>query len=460
MQWRFLVFVNILLLSGLRLQAQSSGNIHLRCNWQDTTHEPALPSGQHWNDVYGFKIHGHEYAVIGGTAGAHVIDIDLCQEKAWLPGPSQGTVHRDFKTFGHYLYAVADEGRGALQVYDFNYLPDSVHLVYQSDPADFQNAHKIFIDTASARLYCASLFSGSAGHSNLRVYSLKNPELPVFLADVTGFDNTSDMYVRHDTAWCSNGNSGYQVIDMSALPVTHLLGTLSFYPYKGYNHSSWVGFDGIGVMADETFGMPLKVIDATHSSNIRVISTFSPRGTDSTCFPHNPYLLGHYAVISYYLDGLQVYDLSDPAAPVQVGYYDTYPGANAQVFAGAWGCYPYLPSHKILISDMESGLYVFDISEATPKLGISEFIPGREIYISPNPVDQTLSLYLPPDIKGPVKVEVFNMQAEKLWGFEGSIIPSGNSSMEVSLPAVFVPGIYILRATAVGQRFVARFTKR
>ena len=121
-------------------------------------------------------------------------------------------------------------------------------------------------------------------------------------------------------------------------------------------------------MADETFGKPVKVIDVRNPEVIEVLSTFSPRGEDTTSMPHNPYLLGRYAFVSYYMDGLQIYDIGDPRNPVRAGYYDTYPGPDVQTFAGAWGVYPYLPSRRILVSDMQTGLYVFDATEAMPKL--------------------------------------------------------------------------------------------
>jgi hypothetical protein len=42
-----------------------------------------------------------------------------------------------------------------------------------------------------------------------------------------------------------------------------------------------------------------------------------------------------------------------------VAYYDTYLGPDAAFYAGAWGVNPNLPSGNILISDIQSGLWVF-----------------------------------------------------------------------------------------------------
>lgn len=442
------------------LQAQVSKNVKLLCNWQDTTNSPALPNGQHWNDVWGFVAHGREYAVIGGTKGAHVIDVTTCSERAFLPGPSMGTIHRDYKTYSHYLYAIADEGIGALQVYDFNYLPDSLHLVFQSDPRNLSNAHNIFIDTAKAKLYLALETTVGKGKSRLQIYSLADPESPSFLFTLQDFDYTHDVYVRNDTAWCSDGNYGFIVLDMATLPNYKPLGGITFYPYQGYNHSSWMGYDNIGVMADETFGMPVKVIDARNTSKIKVISTFSPHGLDTNSIPHNPYLLGQYAFVSYYQDGLQIYDLGDPANPQQVGFYDTYPQESKQQYAGAWGCYPYLPSQKILVSDMQTGLYVFDVSAAIPKLGLKPNKVLSSFALYPNPVEGKLKLLLPYQSSGQLQLRVYNMLGQQVFDLLRNVNSSQNPSLEVSLPSNFVSGIYLLKASIGGQQFAARFTKR
>ncbi len=339
-------------------------------------------------------------------------------------------------------------------------MPDTPKLVHVSDRDTLNRVHNIFIDTAKARLYCGTITGFSTGQHSLGVYSLANPAKPVLVALIDGFDKTHDMYVRNDTAWCSKSNTGYTVLDMGSLPIVKILGGLSAYPYKGYNHSSWMGYDYIGVMADETFGMPLKVIDAHNPANIQVLSTFSPRGTDSTSMPHNPYLLGQYAFISYYMDGLQIYDLSDPVYPLQAGYYDTYPGPDAQTFAGAWGCYPYLPSHRILVSDMQTGLYVLDATDAMPKLGIGQQIEAEYLPLFPNPANECVSVLLPAGISGKVKCTIYSMAGATL--LQSNVQPSSkaNGRLDVSLPPHLPAGMYVLRAEAGGQRFTGRFIKR
>src|SRR5690606_21477871 len=62
--------------------------------------------------------------------------------------------------------------------------------------------------------------------------------------------------------------------------------------------------------------------------------------------------------MSNYERGLTVLDLSDPEQPTEAGFFDTFPLGNNPNFNGAWGVYPFLPSGLILVSDINSGLYI------------------------------------------------------------------------------------------------------
>ena len=64
--------------------------------------------------------------------------------------------------------------------------------------------------------------------------------------------------------------------------------------------------------------------------------------------------------LGYYHDGLRIFDISAPSNPVQTWMYDTYLPNNHNSYKGAWGVYPYLPSGNIIVSDMQSGLFILD----------------------------------------------------------------------------------------------------
>jgi hypothetical protein len=111
-------------------------------------------------------------------------------------------------------------------------------------------------------------------------------------------------------------------------------------------------------MLDENHGFDIKLLDVSDFNNITVLSTFNS-GVDTNSMAHNAIIKDILLFVSYYHDGLRVFNIADPTNPFQVLYYDTYLPNNHSSYKGAWGVYPNLPS-SILISDMQTGLYVFD----------------------------------------------------------------------------------------------------
>ena len=78
--------------------------------------------------------------------------------------------------------------------------------------------------------------------------------------------------------------------------------------------------------------------------------------------------------VSYYHDGLQVFDISSPSEPNLVAWYDTHLQDSYLGYQGAWGVHSALPSGKVLISDMKNGLHVLKL---TPDE--NEFCPNESI---------------------------------------------------------------------------------
>ena len=370
--------------------SQGSQNVDLLYQWHDTSITVNYRDSR-YSDVWGLVQNGREYAVMGSTYGAHVFDVTdpaNAYPADSAAGADQGywMNHRDYKDHKGYLYAVCDEGSSTLQIYDLSYLPDSIHKVYDDDTL-FSRAHTIFIDTAAARLYaCGTNMSG------MSIYSLQNPEAPLLLAHYNGVPYVHDMYTRNDTAYLNCGMEGLYVVDFQdpTAPVT--MGSLTVYPDQGYNHSGWLNSTGdVYVFCDENYGREVKVCDVSDLGDIQIVSTLTSGVSDSS-IAHNAFILGDYVYIAYYNDGLQIFDISDPAAPIRKGYYDTFPSLQKDDFRGAWGVYPYLPSGNVLVSDRNTGLYVFDVSQAVP--GVTEHHHGsHHLAAYPNPT--TRDIFIP-----------------------------------------------------------------
>ncbi len=378
---------NILLFSFFFFIAEfsvaQSLNMNLLSNW--TNSSLPIRSGVRFNDCWGFKKGGHEYAVLGSLEKVHFFDVTNPATPINIATFTNGSssLWRDFKTYGNYCYAVCDEvnpSAEGLIVFDFSALPTgSITQVHQNNTT-FQKTHNIYIDTLAGKLYAP----GSNTYSNgMVIFDLvANPASPtvVFSGSLPG-GYVHDVHVRNGKMYCSHGSNGMYVYNVTNPASPVLLGT-NLEPSSGYNHSSWLNPSGTHlIMAEETWGKPLKVLNVSDPTNMSVTSTFISAllpGPFSSPYigsiPHNPFIKNNLCFIAYYHEGIQVYDISNPAMPVKVAYYDTeLTNTNYNGYMGAWGVYPYLPSGNIIGSDVNNGLFVMSIVPSLLPLKIMNF---------------------------------------------------------------------------------------
>ena len=378
---KMLFFFITIIISSTGLIGQAV-NTTLRSQFDDGSLTQS-PHGVYYNDIWGWSdSNGREYAILGTaryTLFIEVTDPENPVERDRILS-SQSCTWRDYKTFGHFAYGVSDACNAGLEIFDLSFLPDSVSKVYDSRGL-IDNAHNIFIDTITAKLYACGIndLTNDLTILNLNV-SPDNPTLinSVNLNLTNESDYIHDLYVRNDTAYLCNGPESRMLIyDMSDSANPSYIGQAGS---AGYNHSTWVSENGkVAVVADETHNRPLRVVDLSNLESPQEVSTIkstllAPNHTNSLA--HNPFIIGNdFVVISYYEDGLQIYKIDSTHKPFRTGYYDTRPGDNNYSgFNGAWGAYPYLPSGNIIVSDVESGLFVI-----TPNFPMKDCKSGMNV---------------------------------------------------------------------------------
>ncbi len=420
-----------------------------------------------YNEVWGLAINGREYAVIGSTAGAHFIDLEnpaQPTEVAFVPGAAQGVqiVHRDYHNYGCYLYAACDEGPSTLQIIDCSNLPESVEVVYDSD-ALFRRAHNIFIDTAYAKLYAFGVGGGNLGYNAMRIYDISDPVSPQLAGIYSTFGNIQaghvhDGYVHNNIAYLNCGYDGFAIVDFSdvADPVT--LGTMTDYPFAGYNHSGWITDDGqYYYLGDENHGYKLKILDVSDPADITYSGLFDAESDAELSIPHNQIVACNYLYVSYYYDGLQVFDLSDPVNPQRAWYYNTSSRPHTDSYEGAWGVYPFLPSGRILVSDMQTGLFVLEgpgddcpaRQESAVDCEVATATADRaseaDLRLFPQPVSETLTIALElAKAQRNVNLTLLDINGQVVRRFSWGAVPPGAQQLTVDLGDL-PPGMYLLR---------------
>lgn len=424
--------------------AQTNLNVQLLDNWSDD----ALSAGfndMRYSDCWGYEANGIEYAMLGSTEGVHFFLInednrlelvDFVEGK--YPHPS--VIHRDIKTYRNYAFMVCDEGPSSLQIADLQYLPDSVHIVYEND-STFTRVHNIFIDEPNELMYACSVQPSSGGILQplipMQVFSISDVTNPVLLYEGPGdIPEVHDAYVRNNIAYLNCGFDGIRVYDFSDPSNPVFVQNMNIYLDQGYNHQGWMSPDGTKyVFADETNGSSVKScsVDANHEITVEGrVSTNADNGS----VPHNIMITDDYAFVAYYNEGLRVYDIRNKL-PKEIAFYDTYP-ENEDLFKmnGAWGIYSQLSSERLLVSDRRYGLFLLDFDRRAFQ---SEEPDSINVYPSPVTPSNNFTVRLEEDREYSFTVEIIDPMGRMVYD---QFIPGANYAV---LQAPEAAGIYTVR---------------
>ncbi len=368
------------------LAAQTSYNVTLYGHFNKYGINAA---DNNYSEVWGWTdtVKNREYAFIGGPQGTSVVDITELplREASLLIGPTTNNSYKyhEFRTYKNYLY-IGSEGtdiakRAGIQIVDLSTLPDS---------ASFKKVH-VWIDTnftnnTTKNYYRAHtvsiekhfLYVNGGDFGGTRILDLTDPLNP---KQVGSYGKGSTPYVhdaiiRNDTLYAAAiGIGRMDIVDMTVkghyttTSTSKIVSKTATVP-EGRTHQIWLSEDGnFAFVATETNGQNyafnLHIYDIKDRTAPKQITTWTSHVDASI---HNVFVKGEYLYIAYYTEGFRVLDISDPYHPVEVAFYDTYTVPTIPLFAGAWGVYPYFPSGKIAVSDMNTGLYIFNV---TPKKG-------------------------------------------------------------------------------------------
>lgn len=368
------------------------------------------------NDIWGHVDlnDGSEYALIGLRNGVAVVNITEPNnpiEVGTIPGGNSSW--RDVKVYQYfdttenkykaYAYATIDNTADNVTIINLNNLPHSVSLAEKN--TSVAEAHNVYISnvdhtlnialpnlTPTLQLIGANKYGG-AFHS----YSLIDPSTLTPLENGfvgSGYTHDGASLLIEDER-CPNNLTGCTIFidfnekemklwDITNPDATEYLSTTTYTDVPAssqYVHSGWGTEDKKFVLLHDEFDEK----NAGLNSTVRIFSiddlsnpvqvgqwTGPTRAID-----HNGFVRGNRYYMSNYERGLTVLDISDPANPEQVGFFDTYPVSDNAGFNGAWGVYPYLPSGNILVSDINSGLYIIKDNTKTSPQGRLGFVDNE-----------------------------------------------------------------------------------
>ncbi len=240
-------------------------------------------------------------------------------------------------------------GDVGLQVVDLTPLPldnpiqlDTYNYIGQS--------HNLWIDSTGYA------FIEHQTGDNIHIVNLENPSEPAYESTFGNqAQNCHDIYTHNNLAYISEGWSNqFGIYDINNLNDIQLLATI---PCEGYAHNAWLSEDeNYLITTEETQDKTIKVWDISDFNNISLVGEY----LGENGLAHNVHIKGNHVFISHYTTGIKILDIFNPADPIEVAAYDTYPQNDDEGFYGCWGAFPFTQNNYVYASDMQNGLFIFN----------------------------------------------------------------------------------------------------
>ncbi len=338
------------------------------------------------NDIWGWTdpTSGTEYALVGldnGTAFVDITDTENLIFLGKLASQTSSSPWRDIKVYQNHAFIGSEANGHGMQVFDLTQLRNvtnppqtfAADMVYTG----FGNSHNIVINESSGFAYPVGTNRNDAFNGGVHFVDISDPLNPTAAGGYGASGYTHDAqvvsYSGPDADYAGReiligANEAFIVIvdvtdKANPTPISQLQ-----YPNLRYTHQGWFTIDQryfiLGDELDEVdfgFNSRTLVFDFSDLDNPVLHTTYSG---PTSAIDHNGYVLGNRYYLANYTAGIRVLDLTNIGSGTleEVGFFDTYTNNNTAAFEGVWSLYPYFTSGKIIINDINSGLFIIEAS--------------------------------------------------------------------------------------------------
>ena len=369
------------------------------------------------NDCWGWTdpSSGKEYALMGLDNGTAIIDISLSTAPLYLgkiPTATEPSSWRDLKVYDDHVFIVSEAAGHGMQVFDLKQLRglDSK----QNFTADylysgFGQAHNIAINTETGYAYTAGAGVAGNGRPGFGIHALNisNPTSPVLELQLPDYGYTHDAQIVNykgpdsdhfgKEIYIGSNETKVVIVDVTDKNNPELIS--QFYYDDEYTHQSWLTEDHrYALLGDELDELDQSVQPWTLKDDVEtrtIVIDISDLDdpvlhfnylSDTEAIDHNGYVVGSKFYLASYTSGMRVIDIIniEQKSFTELGFFDTHidddhhhdianessplwsdpgdhtgkKGQEIDAFNGAWSVYPYFNSENIIISDINSGLFI------------------------------------------------------------------------------------------------------
>ncbi|MBX7042334.1 MAG: choice-of-anchor B family protein [Ignavibacteria bacterium] len=455
------VITAVLLATGISFGQLPNSNMYLFSQKNLHAIPPQYMAPWSYSAIWGYAApDGREYAILGcglGTAFYDVTDSSNVREVGFFPtpinlsNPDAGVLWVEMKVYSHYAYVVSEADTSGVRIFDLRYLPDSVKYVKKFMAPGHSSTHTISQEGPYLYLNGAN---ASFGQGTAVLDLTNDPENPV----VRGRWNTRyvhDSRVLRDTIFAMNINAGDGQITIIDARNKDSLKTITQWlnlPNPSPHNCALTKSRDYLYATEEVGALPrlLKIWDIRDLGNVTQVATWQPTGI-TTSIVHNVEIYGDTAVIAHYTAGVRVLNIANPASPVEIGWYDTYPQNNSNNYLGCWGVYK-LPSGKIIASDMTTGLYVLKMGQSVGISNPTEEAAGFALEQNyPNPFNPVTTISYRTGKSAFVNLKVYDILGNELSSLVNGKAQAGQHKVDFD-GSNLATGVYYYSLFADGER--------
>jgi len=295
---------------------------------------------------------GHEYGLLAcRNEGISIIDLDVSpiQEVGFMPLMTPGKDSKEVKVYGKYAIVISEYEPA--QIFDISNVsaPVKIANVMNITGDGTNGAHNCMVD--GNYLYVI----GNHDVGGLQIWNITNPAAPASVGTFQPF-YYHDVDIYRDTliAFGIYGQ-GIDLVNIGNKASPSLIRRFN-YPGSGSHNGEFLQGRQFVAIGDEigTMGNHTRMFDLRDLDNINKIYDII---VDPSAVAHNCYARNDTLFIAHYTEGVRMWDVSNPFGPMELGHYDSFLPAIYGYY-GVWNVFPYFASGRIIISDMQSGLFL------------------------------------------------------------------------------------------------------
>ena len=403
-----------------------------------------------WTD----PLNGKEYAIMGCSTHTAFVDITNPSAPVYkgkvLAYNNTSSIWREISVINNHALIVSETTGHGMQIFDLTRLRNvTTPQTFTEDAryTGFGKCHTVSSNQASGFTYCNGARALNGGGPI--ILDMQNPQLPVLAGshDADGYSHDSQIVIYDGPDPDYQGQEilmGANENDVAIVNVTNKSNPVTisnfFYPNNSYAHQGWFTADKkYWILCDETdettFGFNGRsiIIDVTDLDNPVLKGEYF--GT-TPAIDHNAYIIGNDMFLASYTAGLRILNTSAITATStlnEIAFFDTYPANNDAIYNGVWNTYPFYASGNIIMSDINSGLFIVKKSAFLS----SENFEKSTFKLSPNPANEIVTIESENDINS---IEIFDIVGKKIKAIENLSLKFNNIDI-----SDLNQGIYIVK---------------